>query len=249
MKNKYRILKIIVTVVVLGFLLSFSLKRFSETKMPGVALNMMQGEHPVYFIDEQDIQQMIAQYNPSQKIGSIDIPRLEKQIRSLPAIDSANVYLSLNGILHLDIIQRTPIFRLQNGKQEVYIDAKGVAFPMQKNYAYPCMLVSGNISKEEYLPLIQLVNKINRDEFCRKFFIGIVKKGQNYHLITNEEHYTVELGSLENIDFKIQGFKTFVEKYLVYQEPQKYSKISLKYNNQIVTTLSRPYKTQQEDKK
>ncbi len=48
----------------------------------------------------------------------------------------------------------------------------------------------------------------------------------------------VEIGDLDRIDFKVKGFKTFVEKYLVYQAPEKYSKISVKYDNQIVTTLN-----------
>ncbi|MDN5395456.1 MAG: cell division protein FtsQ, partial [Chryseobacterium sp.] len=40
--------------------------------------------------------------------------------------------------------------------------------------------------------------------------------------------------------FKVKGLKTFVEKYLVFQDPQKYSMVSVKYQNQIVTTLN-PY--------
>lgn len=76
--------------------------------------------------------------------------------------------------------------------------------------------------------------KINLVEI---FFVGISKEGDDYFLLTNDGNYRVELGDLENIDFKIRGFKTFVEKYLIYQAPQKYTKISLKYDNQIVTTL------------
>jgi len=62
----------------------------------------------------------------------------------------------------------------------------------------------------------------------------------NYNLLTSDGNYKVEIGDLDNIDFKVKGFKTFVEKYLVYQNPEKYKKISVKYNNQIVTTLN-PY--------
>lgn len=108
---------------------------------------------------------------------------------------------------------------------------------MSVGYSHPCILVSGNVEKEEYPMLIQLVEKINRDNFSKNFFVGISKIGRDYYLITNNGEYRVELGNLENIDFKINGFKTFVEKYLIYQEPHKYSKISVKYDNQVVTTL------------
>ena len=60
-------------------------------------------------------------------------------------------------------------------------------------------------------------------------------------MLTSEGNFKVEIGNLEKIDFKVKGFKTFVEKFLVYQDPQKYTKISVKYDNQIVTTLNPRY--------
>jgi cell division protein FtsQ len=54
------------------------------------------------------------------------------------------------------------------------------------------------------------------------------------------------LGDLDHIEFKIKGFKTFVEKFLVNQNPEKYSKISVKYDNQIVTTLNNGYKPEED---
>ena len=102
------------------------------------------------------------------------------------------------------------------------------------------MLVMGDVDASEYQKLGQLVEKIDKDDFSKKYFIGIKKEKDNYNLLTSDGNYKVEIGDLENIDFKVKGFKTFVEKYLVYQNPNKYKKISVKYNNQIVTTLN-PY--------
>jgi cell division protein FtsQ len=41
-------------------------------------------------------------------VGDVDIPSLEKKLNELPAVDSANVYLNLNGKLNVDIKQRVP---------------------------------------------------------------------------------------------------------------------------------------------
>jgi cell division protein FtsQ len=49
-----------------------------------------------------------------------------------PAVDSANVYLSLDGKLHLDILQRVPVFRLNNGGKGFYVDKDGTEFPISK---------------------------------------------------------------------------------------------------------------------
>lgn len=241
MKNKYRILKIAVTVIILGFLLSFSLKKFSGQKITDNKISVkMNEETPVYFIDEKDIREIVKKENPSGKVGDLNIPALEKKINALPAVDSANVYLNLNGKLNLDIKQRVPVFRLNKDGRDFYVDEKGIEFPISKTYSHPCMLVTGDVQKDEYKKLAELVEKIDKDEFSKKYFIGISKDNGDYNLLTSEGNYKVEIGDLDNIEFKVKGFKTFVEKYLVFQDPEKYRMVSVKYQNQIVTTLN-PY--------
>ena len=102
------------------------------------------------------------------------------------------------------------------------------------------MLVMGDVKPSEYEALGDLIEKIDKDDFSKKYFIGITKEKEDYNLLTSDGNYKVEIGDLDNIDLKVRGFKTFVEKYLVDQNTQKYKKISLKYDNQIVTTLN-PY--------
>ncbi len=241
MKNKYRILKIAVTVILLGFLLSFSLKKFSGQDITDDKISVKMNEKtPVYFVDEKDIREIVKKQNPSGKVGELNIPALEKKINALPAIDSANVYLNLNGKLNLDIKQRVPVFRLNRDGNDFYVDGKGTEFPISKTYSHPCMLVTGDVKRNEYEKLAELVEKIDNDDFSKKYFIGISKDNGNYNLLTSEGNYKVEIGDLDNIEFKVKGFKTFVEKYLVYQDPAKYSMVSVKYQNQIVTTLN-PY--------
>ena len=240
MKNKWRILKILVTVVLFGFLLSFSLKRFNNAEMENVSINMSQGKTPVYFVDEKDIKELVKQYNPTKKIGDINIPELEKKINQIPFVDSANVYLNLNGNLNVDIKQRVPAFRLNKDGKDFYVDKKGVEFPISKNFSLPSMLVMGDVNPSEYMSLGELIEKIDKDDFSKKYFIGITKEKEDYNLLTSDGNYKVEIGDLDHIDLKVRGFKTFVEKYLVDQNTEKYKKISLKYENQIVTTLN-PY--------
>ena len=242
MKNKFRILKILITVILFGFLLSFSLKRFNEKPMEKVTIKLAQTKNPVYFIDEKDVKEMVKKSNPTKKIGDINIPELEKKLNQLPAVDSANVYLNLNGNLNLDIKQRVPAFRLSKDDRDFYVDEKGVEFPISKNYSFPCMLVMGNVKQSEYVKLAELISKIDNDDFSKKYFIGIAKKKGNYELLTSEGYFKVEIGDLEKIDLKVKGFKAFVEKYLIHQNPEKYTKVSVKYDNQIVTTLNPHFK-------
>ena len=240
MKNKFRILKILVTVIIFGCLLSFSLKRFNNAPVDVITVNLIEqkGKDKVYFIDEKNVKDFIRSKNTSGKVGDVDIPYLEKEVKNFPSVDSANVYLNLNGDLNIDILQRVPAFRLSKNGEDFYVDHKGVEFPVSRIYSHPVMLVQGDVKRGEYRKLAELVDKIKKDDFSNKYFIGIVKEKGDYNLLTNDGFYKLEIGSLENIDFKVKGFKTFVKKYLIYQNPEKYNKISVKYDNQVVTTLN-----------
>lgn len=208
--------------------------------MEKVSVNMVypQQSDKVYFIDEKDVKDFIKKSNPTRRIGDIDIPKLEKEVNNFPSVDSANVYLNLNGNLNVDIVQKVPAFRLNKDGQDFYVDKKGNEFPISKNYSHPSMLVMGDVKRGEYVKLAELVDKINKDDFSRKYFIGIKKEKGSYNLLTSEGNFRVEIGDLDNIEFKVKGFKAFVEKFLVYQDPQKYDKVSVRYDNQIVTTLN-----------
>jgi cell division protein FtsQ len=210
--------------------------------MEKVTVNLTKTKNPVYFIDEKDVKELVKKSNPTKRIGDIDIPELEKKLNKLPAVDSANVYLNLNGNLNLDIKQRVPAFRLNKEGKDFYVDEKGNEFPISDHYSYPCMLVTGNVQKNDYQKLAELVQKIDNDEFSKKYFIGISKGKDGYNLLTSQGNYKVEIGDLDRIDMKVKGFKTFVEKYLIYQQPEKYSRISVKYNNKIVKTLNPNFK-------
>ncbi|WP_027376896.1 cell division protein FtsQ/DivIB [Kaistella palustris] len=238
MKNKFRILKILITVILFGFLLSFSLKRFNNKSLEKVSVNLAQTKNAVYFIDEKEVTAIVDKMNPTRRIGDLNIPELEKKLNNLAAVDSANVYLNLNGNLNLDIKQRVPVFRLNKDGKDFYVDEKGTEFPTSPHYSYACMLVTGDVPQEDYRKLAELISKIDHDEFSKKYFIGISKEKGGYTLLTSEGNYKVEIGDLDRIHLKVKGFKTFVEKYLIYQQPEKYSKISVKYDNQIVTTLN-----------
>ena len=61
---------------ILVFLLKFSLDRFDNKTLEAVSIKMIHDE-PVYFVDEEDVRNIVTQSNPSKKIGNIDVSALE----------------------------------------------------------------------------------------------------------------------------------------------------------------------------
>ena len=102
--------------------------------MEDIVVKMLQKE-PVFFINDKIVREIIRRENPTNRIGDLNILSLERAIRAMPMVDSANVYLKLNGQLNLDISQRIPIFRLSKKDKSFYVDEKGVEFPASGDYS------------------------------------------------------------------------------------------------------------------
>lgn len=51
--------------------------------------------------------------------------------------------------------------------RDFYVDEKGTEFPISKTYSHPCMLVTGDVQKDEYQQLAELVEKIDKDDFSK----------------------------------------------------------------------------------
>jgi cell division protein FtsQ len=237
MKNKYRILKIALVLGLLGFLLAFSLDRFAHQKIKQVHIAFKQ-KQLVYFVNEYDVKADLKKINPNKIIGQMEVPLLEKQLNKNHWVDSANVYLQLNGDLHIDVYQKMPILRLKRAKKDLYLDEQGKSFPVSDVFTQNCLMVEGKIKPEEYPDLIALAKNLAQDAFMKHYVVGISKTATNhYELLTNGGAFKIELGPLEHQDLKLKGFKSFVEKILVHQDQSLYEKISLRYENQIVTTL------------
>jgi len=235
MKNKYRILKILLIILSLGFLLWFSLNRFWEQE-PKLKIRFSD-EIPLFFVSDSIIRNIVEKTNPSNKINNINVGDIEKNIMNLPTVEYSNVYLELNGTLNIEIKQKIPIVRINNSGNQYYLDDLGNEFPLSREYSHPCILASGDIHKNDYKKLSVLIKKIKKDDFYKDYFIGIKKYNEDYILLTNEGNFKIQFGGLENIDLKLIELKIFIEKYLFNKNPKIYKQISVKYNGQIVATL------------
>ncbi len=237
MKNKYRLLKVFVTVILLAFMLNFSLSKFNNKPMQKVSVNYIPGKERVFFVDRNNMEREIKAMNTRGIIATADIPAMEKKVLQNPYIDSANVYINLAGEIHVDIAQKVPFVRIIQGEKSFYVDQRLTPFPLSSVYSHPVMLAKGDIPPQDYPALKTLIEQIEADTFLKNFIIGIEYQKKNYNLISQIENVPIELGNLENTTVKLQGLKAFFNSYLSYQDPAKYKRISVKFDNQIVTTL------------
>lgn len=240
MKLKYRFLKISLLIFLLGFLMNFAIKRHNNRPIDKMDI-YIENSDKIHFITDKKVINVINQSSKNgikaEKIEDINIIKTEEILHSNPFISKSNVYINLNGEINVTISQRIPIARVKTPKEEFYLDNKGNKFPLSLDFSLPCMLVGGDIQKNEYKDIAKLCELISVDNLLKNHIIGIEKdKGNSYNFLLNIEGTYIEYGEIENNRQKLTNLKEFYKQYLDFIGFDAYKKISLKYENQIVAT-------------
>lgn len=239
MRVNWMIIKILVLLTLLGLLIGATHHRNQSRliKKTNIAINHKQGN---YFVNDSVVLRTFdSGLQPLQKttINKLKINELEKWLQQNPYIEQANVYANLNAEVTTTIEQKIPIARIKNKQDEFYLTKDAERIPLSGMHSAKVILVQGNITPNDYQELAHFINYINADKLLKKHIVGIQKQSINlFTLNVNWGKYKIELGSLKNIEKKLNNLKIFYRQQLPKVGAEYYSKINLGLNNQIVAT-------------
>ncbi len=237
MKVNYNYIKIIVLVLFLGFLFAFSNHRNRTRKVSEPNIEF-QGENQL-FITEATVSKLLIQNQQpvsDQPKDIIDLNELEIALNSNPMIKKAEVFMSVNGELSAEIEQKRPIARV-NTNASYYIDDEGQFMPLSTNYAARVPLVTGNIKKNDLETVYQFAKAVDEDEFLKKYVIEIHQNSdKTIDFKIRKSDFTVHLGTLNQLEKKINNFKAFYQKALKDKILDKYKLVNLKFDKQVICT-------------
>lgn len=220
------------------FLYGFSNQRNSMQKIADISIEFEQGDN--LFMNYEMVNKLLIQNGGTVKNlpkSVIDLHNLEANIQSHPMVESASVFLTVDGFLKAKIKQRTPIARVVGNEVSYYIDRQAKSMPLSENFSARVLLVLGAVKEENNVEIHQLVTAILNDEFLKEQIIGIEKKPKNeYVLDTRVGNQKIILGRVENLNQKLKNLDSFYIKMMADSTINKYDSINLKYNKQVVCT-------------
>lgn len=191
------------------------------------------------YVTEATVSKLLIQKQGGVKKASkeiLDLNQLESALNSNPMIRSAEVYLTVNGALHADIVQKKPIARVGTNAS-FYIDEEGSYMPLSSNFSARVPIVTGFVRKEALSNVLQIAQKVYNDEFLKKYVIEIHQnEDSSIDLRLRQSSFIVHLGRLNQLDKKVNNLKVFYQKALKEKTLNSYSKINLQFDNQVVCT-------------
>ena len=238
MKRYIGYIKGLFLIVLIAFLFGFSSKRNKVKKIDDIKIMFENGDN--LFITYEMVNKLLIQnYKElqSQPKENIFLNKLEKTLLSNEMIENAEVFLSIDGQLGAIITQKTPIARVNQDEQSYYIDSKGNKMPLSSNYSARVPIVEGITNGQVSNDTYTLAKMVYEDDFLKKQIVGIEQLENNEFILkTRIGDQIVELGDLRNIDIKIKKLKAFYQKTMQDKTLDKYKKINLVYNDQVVCT-------------
>ena len=207
----------------------------------------------VRFINQSDVENLLTANGHEPLHGSkqknIQLATLEKRIRTNKLIKDCQVYHDLAGNLVVDIEQEKPVARWINASQSgewhkasgFYINEEGDYIPLSDRYSARVLMVAGpffqkyqNLRNEQGKAVLGMIKYVQDDPFWQAQVIQMnVSKTGEVDLLTALGNQRIEFGKAENIDAKLTKLRIFYQKVMA-SDWSRYTRISLKYHDQIV---------------
>jgi len=209
-----------------------------------------------HFVTKRDIQNTIISNNGNivgKPVKEIKMDEIEKTMSAYRELKTAEVFMSIDGTLHIIGDQRTPIMRVMpNNGGDYYVDDEGVVIRRRNLYTPRLHIVEGNINISQSMlngvsvldtsirnsimkDIFYLVKYINRNDFWSAQIDQIFVNGNDeIDLIPRVGNHTIHLGSADNFEGKLHNLEVFYDKVLPEVGWNKYSIINLAFKDQIV---------------
>ncbi len=237
MRVNWNYIKMIALLSLVIFLFAFATVRNESRKVSEIDISFV-GKNNLFITHETVSKLLIQNQQSVKKLAkeTLDLNQLEKSLNSNPMIKSAEVYVSVNGILKADVEQKTPIARVSTA-ESFYIDDDGLYMPLSKNYTARVPIVTGYVKKNDLKNVFTVANKVKNDDFLMKNVVEIHQNpNKTICLKLRQCDFLVQLGNLNFLDKKINNLKAFYQKGLKEKTLNSYSKVNLQFDNQVVCT-------------
>ncbi len=237
MKANWGYIKMVVLLGLVVFLYAFSSARSGKRLVSKPKVEFIGNKN--LFITHEDVSKLLIQNQESvanKPKEILDLNLLETTLNANPIVEFADVYVSVTGDLTAKVKQKTPIARVVTDVS-FYVDSNGGYMPLSKNYTERVPIVTGFVNKKDLKTVYKVATKIQEDRFLKKHVVQIHQnKNNTIDLKLRQYDFVVNLGSLDQLDKKINNLKAFYLKATKDKILDNYSKVNLQFGNQVVCT-------------
>ena len=187
------------------------------------------------FLTQEIVNKLLIQSEDSlftRQKDMVDLNKIEMFLRNNKVIRNAEIYGSPQGKLHVRVQERQALLRVY-GKEEYYLDATAVRFPLSKIFTPEVPLFFGSPNKKKQEQLIDLVAYFNADKILGKELVHLRMEEQNVVLGLRSFSFDVVWGAFSQNTTKLEKLKRFCA-YMQAHPDKSIDRIDLRFDRQVV---------------
>lgn len=193
------------------------------------------------FVTQKEVKDILKKkkLNPEGKLlSAVNVRQLEEVLSRHPFIGNAECYLTSGGKVAIDIYQRVPVMRIMSSNgDDYYIDNDGKIMKAPGK-AVHVAVATGFIDQKFAQSELYLLGKyLQSDKFWESQIEQIhVSPKQELELVPRVGDHILFLGKPGDYKEKFSKLQTFYKSALNRVGWNKYERISIEFNNQIICT-------------
>lgn len=249
--------QVIWSVVTLGILavLWLAVEKRSNTPLQEVVVDIIDLKDKKNLISEKAILKKCKKHLgydlEASTVSDLDMRELEQILNSDKRIKDAQVYLDNKQALHIGVLQKQPIARVQSDKTAYYLDEDGGRIPLVKGATIRVPLVTGEVGsydaavirgeKQGVLKDIYTMAKHIADD---KFLTSLIEQmdvdaNGEFTLAPKVGKQKLLFGKAEMIEDRFENLKIFYKEGMPKVGWRKFEMLALNWDGQIVGVKSK----------
>ena len=190
------------------------------------------------FLTPADICRMLTEqelYPVGKHLTDVNLRAIEERLEAQELIERVEAYKTQSGNVKISISERVPVMRVMANGQDYYVDRDGKAL-MNTGYVCNLIIATGSISQAYASRVLAPIGRIiMADDFWRNQIEQInVLPDSTIEMVPRVGGHIIYIGQPIGVTKKLERLRKFYRYGLSQAGWNKYSRISVEFNNQIV---------------
>jgi cell division protein FtsQ len=209
----------------------------------------LKGNIDQYFLDENDIQQLLTakgtQKIKGREIKSFDLSKWEKALEKNIWVRDAELFFDNDQVLQVKVWQRQPIARIfTEGGKSFYIDSAAVRLPLSDKLTARLPVFTNFPSEKESFSKKDsaLINDIRDVSFFllkNQFWMAQITQidinpSRDFEMMPMIGNHVIEFGNGNNVEVKFTKLMVFYRQVLARTGMDRYSRLKIQYDKQVI---------------
>jgi cell division protein FtsQ len=235
---KSRTATILSVTLILGcilILLGFASIEKSEQRITAIEINIIADDEN-RFLTPLRVREHLNNYGPLIGLVEKDLSLYEiyEHIMLIPSVESANVFPTLDGELHINLTQRKPRARVHSEiENDYYIDESGKYMHLDEQFSARVPIIHA-INYESALKGVAFLDATDGDDFWGALIDQIIVNNKGELELVPRIGSRIFLGLEQDPVVQRRNLLTFYRAQIESGNLKKYSRIDLSYKDQVI---------------